>query len=56
MDNVRKNEKVYTVKECNDHWNVSTVIGKLSVSYQIPKDVCATFEALKQYIESENMF
>lgn len=56
MNTVQKNDKTYTVKECKNHWNISTEIGKLSVSYQVPKDMCATFEELKQYIESENMF
>lgn len=56
MNTVQKNDKTYTVKECKNHWNVSTAIGKLSVSYQVPKDICATIEELKQYIESENMF
>ena len=56
MNTVQKDDKTYTVKECKNHWNVSATIGKLSISYQVPKDICKTIEELKQYIKSENMF
>lgn len=56
MNTVRKNDKIYIVKECKNHWSISTTIEQLSISYQVPKDMCATFEELKQYIENENLF
>lgn len=54
--NITKGEKVYTVKECKSYWSVSTAIGKLTVIYQVPKDMCEILEDLKQYIKSENIF
>lgn len=56
MNIVKKNETTYIIKECKNHWNVSTDGGRLSVSYRVYKDVCPTFEDLKAYIEKENIF
>lgn len=53
---VTKNNKVYTVKETETKWVVSTENGKISIAYDIPKDVCKTTEDLKKYVTDNDLF
>lgn len=53
---IKKNGKVYTVRENKASWTVSKGEGRVSVSYNVPKSVCATFDALTAYITESNLF
>ncbi len=53
---VTKNNKDYTVKETVTKWVVSIENGKLSVAYDIPKDICETFEELQEYVLKDELF
>ena len=46
--------KGYQIKELKNTWKVSKVDGKLSVSYEISKELCNTVDDVKAYI-SEKM-
>ncbi len=54
--NIEKNGKNYTAKENKTSWTVSTMIGRVDVSYSIPKSDCPTFDALKAYVVASDLF
>lgn len=56
MDIIKKGNVEYSVKNTQIFWVLSKVEDKLTVKYQVSKDVCGTFEQLKQYVEKENIF
>ncbi|MDR3263682.1 MAG: hypothetical protein LBT30_05160 [Clostridiales bacterium] len=51
-----KNEKNYSVFETKTKWKISIVKTELSIDYNISKKDIPTFEALKEYILSEDIF
>lgn len=53
---IEKNGKIYTAKENKTSWTVSTAIGRVDVSYNVPKDDCPTFDALKAYVAASDLF
>lgn len=54
---IEKNNKVYNVKECSDKWKISLKNGKLSVDYDISKEICSTADDLREYVLSnDNIF
>ncbi len=53
---VEKNGKAYSISEYSTKWVVKLSSGKLSVSYDISKDLCANEDELRKYIESSNLF
>lgn len=53
---VEKNEKMYEVTERKKHWSVVLKSGALTADFQVSKDICATIEELKDYIQKEDMF
>lgn len=53
---IEKNDKLYEVTERKKHWSVVLKSGSLTVDFQVSKDICATVEELKEYIQRENMF
>ncbi len=53
---IMKNGKVYEVKETAKHWSVKTAASKLGVDYNVPKEICSTFEDLKKYIAENDLF
>nr|DAG48475.1 MAG TPA: hypothetical protein [Caudoviricetes sp.] len=53
---IEKNGTVYTVRESDRKWTVSTEKGRLSVSYDVPKELCGTEEALREYVRKEAVF
>lgn len=53
---IAKGEKSYTVRECKNHWNVTTNAGGLSVNYEVDKALCKTEEELAEYIKNNDMF
>jgi len=53
---VEKSGKQYEVAERRRHWSVVLKSGSLTVDFQVSKDICATIEELKKYIQKEDMF
>lgn len=53
---IEKNGKIYTAKENKESWTVSTKIGRVDVSYNVPKDDCPTFDALKAHVAASDLF
>lgn len=53
---IEKNGTLYTVRESDRKWTVSTEKGRLSVSYDVPKELCGTEEALREYVRKEAVF
>ncbi len=53
---IEKNGKIYTAKENKASWTVSTKIGHIDVVYNVPKDDCPTFDALKAYVVASDLF
>ena len=53
---IQKGESVYTVTESTENWTVRNENGKVFVSYDVSKALCPTFEELKQYIQSSELF
>ena len=53
---VEKSGKQYEVTERKRHWSVALKSGSLTVDFQVSKDICATIEELKEYIQKEDMF
>lgn len=53
---IQKDGKNYAVRESSKKWTVSTEIDKLTVSYDISKDICSTAEELCEYILEEDLF
>lgn len=51
---IEKNEKLYTVTESSSKWRVRAENGKLEVSVDVPKDICATEEDLRAYVLSHD--
>lgn len=53
---IKKNGKIYTVKENKTSWTVSTTIGRVDVTYNVPKADCPTFDALQSYVDASELF
>ncbi|MDY6367028.1 MAG: hypothetical protein SPL13_00705 [Clostridia bacterium] len=53
---IEKNGKIYKATENVSSWTVSREIGRVSVSYNIPKEDCPTFDALKSYVIENDLF
>ena len=53
---IEKNGKVYTVRENKNSWTVARAAGRVSVSYNVPKDICPTFSDLKSHISESDLF
>lgn len=54
--NIVKDDKVYNVKENKVTWTVSRKIDNLEIAYNVPKEVCPTFEKLNDYVMNNNLF
>ena len=53
---IEKNGKKYEVSEYPKHWRIVLKEGALSVDFNVPKEIAATAEDIKSYIETEKMF
>lgn len=53
---IKKNGKVYTVRENKNSWTVSTKFGRVSLVYNVPKTDCSTFDDLKAYVAESDLF
>lgn len=51
---IEKNDKAYTVAEYRNKWTVKANSGKLLVSFDISKELCATLDELRKYVISNN--
>ena len=49
-----KGDKAYTVTESRDKWTIKADSGKLSVAFDVSKDLCATADELREYVLSNN--
>ena len=53
---IEKNGKVFTVRENKNSWTVVRTEGRVSVSYNVPKEIRPTFDELKAYIVESDLF
>lgn len=53
---IEKNGKIYTIRENKTSWTISTTIGRVDVSYNVPKSDYPTFDALKAYVVASDLF
>ncbi len=53
---IEKQEKKYTVTEYKNKWTISNEGGKFSVSYGVPKEICASSEELYNYVMNNKLF
>lgn len=53
---IEKNGKAYTVTEHRDKWTVSAERGKLSVAFDVSKELCPTADALRVYVNNSSIF
>lgn len=51
-----KDGKEYTIIERAKSWTVSHKVDKLSVEYNVSKELCKDEEELRTYIEKEKIF
>lgn len=51
---IEKNGKAYTVTESRDKWTVKADSGKLSVAFDVSKELCATEDDLREYVLSND--
>lgn len=51
---IKKNDKAYTITESRDKWIVKTESGKLSVAFDVSKELCSTADELRKYVLSNN--
>ena len=51
---IEKNSKAYTVTEHRDKWTVSAESGKLSVAFDVSKELCPTADELREYVLNNN--
>ena len=51
---IEKNGKAYTVTEYRDKWTVKAESGKLSVAFDVSKELCSTADKLREYVLNNN--
>lgn len=52
---IEKNGNIYNISEYDDKWVVKLKVGKLSVAYDVSKDLCATADELRSYLLSHDI-
>ncbi len=52
---INKDGRVYQVKENKCSWTLSRKAGAIEVTYNIPKESCATYEELEAFVAAEPM-
>lgn len=53
---IAKGDSIYTVTESRDKWKVSKGSGKLTISVDVPKELCKTGDELREYVLSNDLF
>ena len=49
-------EKNYTITEQVKSWGVTCKRGAVTLEYKIDKEICATLDDLRTYVEKEKLF
>lgn len=53
---ITKNGKEYSVTEYRDKWTVKSDSDKLSVAFDVSKNICKTSEELRKYVLKSDLF
>ena len=53
---ITKDGKTYTITESHNKWTVKAENGKLSVAYDVSKELCTTAEELRRYVLKSDLF
>ena len=53
---IEKNGKAYTVTEYRNKWTVKAESDKLSVAFDVSKELCPTADALRVYVNNNSIF
>lgn len=53
---IEKNETTYSVSEFQNKWVVKTKKGKITVSYEVSKELCPTEDDLWDYVQTNDLF
>ncbi len=53
---IEKNGKIYTVAELKDKWKVENKNSKLSVAFDVSKELCSTADELREYVLNNDLF
>ena len=53
---ITKNGKEYSVTEYRDKWTIKSDSGKLSVAFDVSKNICKTSEELREYVLKNDLF
>ena len=53
---IEKNGNIFFVKENEKSWTIERKEGKLTISYNVPKEECATWEALVRFVSESEAF
>ena len=53
---IKKNGKIYEVRENSTSWTLFSQIGCVLVKYIVNKSDCSTFEILKEFINENELF
>ncbi len=54
--NIAKGNKIYNITEHINKWIVKSASGKLSISFDVSKELCKTEDELREYVLSNEMF
>lgn len=46
------NSEDYIVTESRNIWRLKAQTGKLSIAFEIPKELCATVDELREYVSN----
>lgn len=53
---IEKNGKTYKTTENVSSWTVSIVNDRVTVSVNVPKEECPTFDSLQKYVIENDLF
>lgn len=53
---IEKNGNIYTIRENKASWTVTKAAGRVTVSANVSKADCPTFESLKAFIADNDIF
>lgn len=51
---IEKNDKVYIITEFNNKWTIVFKNGKLSVAFDVSKELCPTTDDIRKYVLTNN--
>lgn len=53
---IKKGDKIYAVRENKASWTLTTAVGCVTLTYNVPKGDCPTFADLSAYIAQNDLF